>query len=382
MKKLLVIGAAALMAACGGQKEPAAPQLFDEQNFATELNGKPIGLFTLKNENGMAVQLTNYGARIVDLWVPDKDGGFQDVVMGFETGDAYLNATDINNGPVVGRYGNRIGKGQFTLDGKDYQLTINDGENHLHGGTNGFGGKVWDAKMVKDADGNDVVEMSYVSADGEEGYPGNLNITVSYTLTPKNELVINYKATTDSAATILNPTSHSYFNLHGTNEFSTNSHIMMINADSFTPTDKGLIPTGEIVAVEGTPLDFRTPTAIGDRVDADFEAIKFGGGYDHNWVLNKPEAGAVSLAAEVYEPRTGIVMKVLTDQPGMQFYSGNFMNGKETGKRGNVNNYRSGIALETQNFPDAINHENFPSPILRAGETYNHVCVYAFEVRK
>lgn len=382
MKKLFLLGAAALMAACGGQKKEAAgPQLLDAQKFATELNGKPINLYTLQNEHGMAVQLTNYGARIVDLWVSDKDGGFKDVVMGFETGEAYLKATDINNGPVVGRYGNRIGKGQFTLDGKDYQLTINNGENHLHGGTNGFGGKVWDAKMTKDAEGNDAVEMTYVSPDGEEGYPGNLTLAVTYSLTPKNELVIRYMATTDST-TILNPTSHSYFNLHGTNEFSTNSHIMTIYADSITPTDKGLIPTGEIMAVEGTPLDFRTPTAIGERIDQEFEPLVFAGGYDHNWILNKPEPKAVALAAEVYEPSTGIVMKVITDQPGMQFYSGNFMKGDLEGKRGNKNNYRSGIALETQNYPDAINHPNFPSPILRNGEVYTQVCIYAFEVRK
>ena len=381
MKKLLVLGAAVLMAACGGNKKGGMPQLLDAQQFATEQDGKAINLYTLQNENGMVVQLTNYGARIVAVWVPDKDGNFQDVVMGFETGQEYLDATDLYNGPVVGRYGNRIAKGQFTLDSVDYQLTLNEGQNQLHGGPQGFYRQVWDAKMVKDANGNDAVEMSYFSKDGEEGYPGNLTISVTYSLTPNNELVLNYKATTD-APTILNPTSHSYFNLHGTNEYSTNSHIMYINADAFTPTDKELIPTGEIVPVEGTPLDFRTPTAIGERINDDFEALTFGGGYDHNWVLNQPEAGGVNLAAEVYEPRTGIVMKVLTDQPGMQFYSGNGMKGTVKGKRGNVNNYRSGIALETQNFPDAINHENFPSPILRPGETYTQTCIYAFEVRK
>ncbi len=384
MKKLFLMGAVAvLVAACGGQKkEVALPQLLDEQAFATELDGKAINLYTLKNENGMAVQVTNYGARLVDIWVPDKDGNFKDVIMGFETGEAYVNATDINYGPVVGRYGNRIGKGQFTLDGKDYQLTINNGENHLHGGINGFSGKVWDAQMFKGADSLDVVQMTYFSADGEEGYPGNLTLTVTYTLTPKNELVINYKATTD-APTILNPTSHAYFNLHGTNDSLSLSHIMTIYADSYTPTDAGLIPTGEIAGVEGTPLDFRTPTAIGERIDQDFEALVFGGGYDHNWILNKPEdPKAVTLAAEVYEPSNGIVMKILTDQPGMQFYSGNFMKGNVVGKRGNVNTYRSGIALETQNFPDAINHENFPSPILRPEEVYTQTCIYAFEVRK
>lgn len=381
MKKLIVIAAAAvLVTACSTPKKEVGPQLFDAQEFATELKGKAINLYTLQNENGMAAQFTNYGARLVDLWVPDKDGGFQDIVMGFETGADYVAYAD-NSGPVVGRYGNRIGKGQFTLDGKDYQLPINNNENHLHGGPEGFAVQVWDAKMAKDADGNDAVEMTYFSADGEAGYPGNLTITVTYSLTPKNELVIKYKATTD-AATILNPTSHAYFNLNGTTEYSALTHIMTIYADAYTPTDEGLIPTGEIATVEGTPLDFRTPTAIGKRIDEDFQALKFGRGYDHNWVLNKPKAGVVTLAAEVYEPRTGIVMKVMTDQPGMQFYSGNFMDGSVKSKRGNVYNHRTGIALETQNFPDAINHENFPSPILREGETYTQTTIYSFEVRK
>lgn len=379
MKKLFIAIGTVLLAACATENKPAAPELFEAAAFQTEIGGKQTSLYTLTNANGMAVQLTNYGARIVDLWVPAKDGSFKDVVMGFENIEGYLKAKDINNGPVVGRYGNRIGKGRFTLDGTEYQLTINEGENHLHGGTGGFSSRVWDAVQ----EGNSVA-FSYLSPDGEDGYPGNMNIKAVYTLTDDNQLVITYEATTD-APTILNPTSHSYFNLHGTNDLSTNSHVLTIYADSFTPTDAALIPTGEIATVEGTPLDFRTATAVGERIESDFEAIKLGGGYDHNWILTKGNADkdvkTVELAAEAYEPSTGIVMKVLTDQPAIQFYSGNFMDGSDAGKRGNVNNYRSGIALETQNYPDAPNHENFPSAVLRPGETYTQTCVYKFEVK-
>ncbi len=376
MKNLFLFAAVALLAAGCCDRQAGAPQLFDAAAFQAGVGGKQTSLYTLQNANGMAVQVTNYGARIVDVWVPAIDGSFKDVVMGFETIDGYLNAKDINNGPVVGRFGNRIGKGRFSLDGVDYQLTINNGENHLHGGKGGFSSRVWDAVQQ----GN-TVTMSYLSPDGEDGYPGNLAIRVAYTLTDSNELVIQYAATTD-APTILNPTSHSYFNLHGTNDASTDSHVLAIYADSFTPTDAGLIPTGEIASVEGTPLDFRTPTPIGERIGSDFEPIVFGGGYDHNWILTKKHApGAVELAAEVYEPATGITMDVLTDQPGMQFYSGNFMNGTEQGKRGNMNNYRTGIALETQNYPDAPNHPDFPSAVLRPGETYTQTCIYKFGVR-
>ena len=364
--------------ACTNNKKTV--ELFPERNFDTIVDSKKVAIYTIKNANGMAAQFTNYGARLVDLWVPDKNGKLKDVVWGFENIKGYLNANDLYAGPIVGRFGNRIGKGQFTVDGKSYQLTLNNNGNHLHGGTNGFYKKVWDARSFKNEKGEDALELSYLSPAGEEGYPGNLKIKVIYAITANNELTINYEATTD-ASTIINPTSHVYFNLHGTTAQSSNSHILTIFADKYTPTDSLLIPTGEIVTVENTPLDFRKPTAVGERIKTDFMALKYGKGYDHNFVLNK-KAGEMSLAAEVYEPATGIVMKVSTDQPALQFYSGNFMDGKDTGKRGDVHNYRTGIALEAQNYPDAPNHANFPSAVLKPGETYKQSSIYAFEVKK
>lgn len=368
--------------ACCGDKTAGVPELFPKEAFDKVLDGKQISIYTLRNDNGMAVQLTNYGARMVSVWVPSADGEFRDVIMGFESIEGYLSANDQNSGPVVGRYGNRIGKGKFTLDGKEYTLQVNNGENHLHGGDTGFAFQVWDAAETKTASGDPAVVMKYRAKDGEGGYPGNLDIEVEFSLTAKNEFFVKYKAVAD-APTVLNPTIHPYFNLHGTTSASTNSHYMTIYADYYTPTDAGLIPTGEIASVGGTPLDFRKATAIGERIESDFQDIVYGLGYDHNFVLNKKgTAGKTELAAEVYEPSTGIVLKVLTDQPGMQFYSGNFMDGTDTGKYGNVNYYRTGIALETQNFPDAPNHGNFPSSVLRPGETYTHTCVYAFGVRE
>ena len=369
-------------AACTGNKGTGM-ELLREEAFAETVDGKETRLYTMQNANGMTVQLTNYGARIAALWVPSADG-FKDVVWGYDSIDAYLNAGDKYSGPVVGRYGNRIKDGKFTLDGKEYRLTVNENGNQLHGGAGGFSTKVWDAEQFTDAEGNPAVKMTYLSADGEEGYPGNLTISVTYTLTPENEVAIDYSATTD-APTVLNPTSHVYYNLHGTSAKSTDSHLMTIYADGYTPTDAELIPTGEIAPVEGTPMDFRTATAIGARMDTpDFEPLRFGKGYDHNWVLNKTTDGThtgAHIAAEVYEPETGIVMKIYTDQPGLQFYAGQGMDGKETGKRGDIHNVRSGIALETQNFPDAPNHENFPSSVLRPGETYTQHTVYAFSLK-
>lgn len=384
MKNLFLIGTVFAMVACSShtQKVDRGISLFDTQAFDTTLNGKQVSLYTLQNTQGMAVQITNYGARVVDLWVPSADSTFKDVVWGYENIKDYLLTADKYCGPVVGRYGNRIGKGQFMLDGKTYQLSINNGANHLHGGTGGFEARVWTGRETVDTNGNPAVEMSYLAADGEEGYPGNLSITVTYSLTPDNRLVIGYRATTD-APTVVNPTSHVYFNLHGTSECSTDSHIMMLAASHFTPTDSGLIPTGEIIPVDGTPMDFRTPITIGARLDTlTYGPMIFGGGYDHNWVLDNPKVGEMSLAAELYEPSTGIVMKISTDQPGFQFYSGNGMDGKEVGKRGDRHNFRSGIALETQNFPDAPNHDNFPSSVLRPGETYTQTSIYAFEVKR
>ena len=380
MKKtlLLFLILVFVFSACNSNKKSS--QVFPQNNFDTIFGGKKVSIYTLKNANGMTAQITNYGARLVDLWVPDKDGKFQDVVWGFEKISGYLNANDLYAGPIVGRYGNRIGKGKFSIDGKAYQLTLNNHGNQLHGGAKGFFTKVWNARLFKNEKGEDALELSYLSPAGEEGYPGNLTIKVIYAITANNELSINYQATTDST-TIINPTSHVYFNLHGTTAQSSNSHIVTINADKYTPTDSLLIPTGEIASVENTPLDFRKPTAVGKRIKMDFLALKYGKGYDHNYVLNK-KAGEISLAAEVYEPTTGIVMKVSTDQPAIQFYSGNFMDGQDTGKRGDKHNYRTGIALEAQNYPDAPNHANFPTAVLKPGETYKQTTIYAFETKK
>lgn len=381
MKKTILIAIVALVAlSCDCNKPTTNVKLFETSAFDTTLNGQAVSIYTLTNANGMAAQVTNFGARLVDLWVPAADGTFKDVVWGYETIAAYLNSTDKFCGPIVGRYGNRIGKGAFAIGDQKYQLTINNGENHLHGGTDGFWNKVWSAQMICDSVGGQALELSLVSPDGDQGYPGNVTIIVTYSLNNDNELKIAYSAITDKA-TIINPTSHAYFNLHGTSLNSTNSHILTLNADNYTPTDMGLIPTGEIAAVEGTPLDFRTPTAIGDRVDADFEALAFGKGYDHNWVLNKADSSkSVTLAAEVYEPATGVKMQVLTDQPALQFYSGNFMDGLDTGKNGDPHNFRTGIALEAQNYPDAPNHSNFPSSLLMPGEEYTQTTIYKFLV--
>ncbi len=381
MKKLTFMAAALmLLAGCGGEKNKAGqPKLLDKAAFETTIDGKPVSLYTLENANGVVLQLTNYGCRMLSLWVPDKEGNFKDVIWGYESIEATL-AGDVNSGPVVGRYGNRIAKGHFTLDGVEYQLNLNNGPNQLHGGPKGWASQVWDAVQFTDEAGNPAVKMTLVSPDGDELYPGTVTIDVTYTLTPQNEVILDYSAVTD-APTVLNPTSHAYFNLHGTANESSNSHVMMINADAFTPTDEGLIPTGEIRPVDGTPLDFRTPTVIGERIGSDYEPIVFGKGYDHNWVLNKPEPGKVTLAAEVYEPATGILMTVYTDQPGIQFYSGNFMDGTDKGKYGEVHNFRTGIALETQHFPDSPNHAHFPTTVLRPGETYTQHTVYTFSVR-
>jgi aldose 1-epimerase len=381
MKKLLLFAVTvAVMSACGVKKQPAQPVLLDSAAFESTIDGKSVELYTLKNANGVVAQFTNYGCRMLSLWVPDRDGNFKDVIWGYESMDDLLKG-DVNSGPIVGRYGNRIAGGHFTLDGVEYQLNLNDGPNQLHGGPKGWASQVWSGIQFTDATGNESVRMTLVSPDGDELYPGTITIDVTYTLTANNEVTIDYHATTD-APTVLNPTNHAYFNLHGTANESILSHIMMLNADGFTPTDEGLIPTGEITSGEGTPLDFRTPTAIGARIDTDYEPLVFGKGYDHNWVLNKTAPGEVSVAAKVYEPSTGIELTVLTDQPGVQFYSGNFMDGTDKGKYGEVHNFRTGFALETQHFPDSPNHPGFPTTVLRPGEVYTQHTVYAFSVRK
>jgi len=330
--------------------------------------------FTLKNVNGLETEITNYGGIVMRLLVPDKDGILAGVVLGYETPEEYENNAPYF-GALIGRYGNRIGNAEFTLDGTTYTLAKNNDENSLHGGTKGFDKVFWNAELQKVENG-EALKLTYLSKDGEEGYPGNLSVEVLYTLTDDDELRIDYKATTDKT-TVVNLTHHSYFNLKGQGNGDILGHILMINADNFTPVDEGLIPTGEIRPVEGTPMDFREPVAIGSRIDNDYEQLHYGGGYDHNWVLNKGD-NQMTLAARVHEPSTGRIMEVYTTEPGLQFYSGNFLDGTITGKDGKIYEKRYGFCLETQHFPDSPNKPNFPSTVLKPGEEYRTTTIYRF----
>jgi len=333
-------------------------------------------LYTLKNSHGMEVQAMTYGGIITSIRVPDRKGQISDVVLGHESLDGYI-PNPPYFGAIVGRYANRIANGTFTLDGKTYTLAKNDGPNTLHGGTTRtFDKVVWDAEPLKDKIG---VVFTYLSKDGEEGFPGNLKVTVSYMLTEDNELVINYEATTDKA-TPINVSQHSYFNLKGEGNGDILDHEIMINADRFTPVDKTLIPTGELRPVKGTPFDFTTATRIGSRIDDNYDQLQLGHGYDHNFVINRKGDGLV-LAAKVYEPTTGRVLEVTTTQPGVQFYTGNFLDGSVTGKQGHVYKRRYGFCLETQHFPDSPNHPAFPTTILRPDERFHQQTVFKFSAK-
>jgi Galactose mutarotase and related enzymes len=337
-------------------------------------SGKPINLYALRNANGMEVDIINYGAIVTSIRVPDRNGKVEDVTLGYDTLAGWEKGTSYF-GSVVGRYGNRIAKGKFTLDGKTYSLPINNGPNSLHGGKLGFNQRVWSAKPIE-RPGAVGVELTYVSPDGEQGYPGTLTTVVTYTLNNKNELGIEYKLTTD-APTVANVTNHTYFNLRGEGNGNILGHEMQILADAYTPTDDTLIPTGEIASVTGTPMDFRKPTPIGARINEKFAALIAGGGYDHNYVLN---GSGFRKVVKVSEPESGRVMEVYTDQPGVQFYSGNFLD-NEPGRGGKVYPYRSGFCLETQHFPDSPNQPNFPSTVLRPGETFTSKTVYKFSAK-
>lgn len=366
------IAAVALMFACAVQTDAAKIQ---QQTFGKIKTGESVDLYTLRNPSGMEVNITNYGAIVVSIKVPDRSGRPGDVVLGFDTLDGYL-ARHPFFGAIVGRYGNRIAKGRFTLDGVEYKLATNNGENHLHGGVRGFDKMLWSAREL--AKGNSI-ELRYVSKDGEEGYPGTLTATVTYTLTDKNELRIDYLATTDKT-TILNLTNHSYFNLAGQGEGDVLGHMVQLNADRFTPVDAGQIPTGELRAVAGTPFDFRKPHAIGERIEARDEQIGTRG-YDHNFVLNG-KAGTLRPAVRVSEPKSGRVMEVLTTEPGVQFYTGNNLDGSIRGKGGKTYGKRYGFCLETQHYPDSPNKPNFPSVVLRPGKQYRSTTVYKFSVER
>ncbi len=341
--------------------------------FLDSLNGKVIGLYTLTNANNMQVDITNYGATIVRLFVPDRNGRLEDIVLGYDSLAGYYNGKSYF-GCVVGRYANRIAGAKFTLDGKVYSLAANNGPNTLHGGVNGFDKAVWDVQQD-----NGGLTLTYTSKDGEEGYPGNLMVSVRYELNNANELSIRYRAETDKT-TVLNLSNHSYFNLDGQGKGDILGHELMINAESFTPVDSTLIPTGEVIKVAGTPFDFTVPHTIGERVnDTGNEQIRFGGGYDHNFVL-KGETGKMKLAAKVVSPASGRTMEVNTTEPGVQFYCGNFLNGSEKGK-GSEYKQRFGFCLETQHFPDGPNQPSFPTTILNPGEKFRSETIFRFGVQ-
>ena len=353
----------------------AAPvETLSREPFGKMPDGSPVEIFTLRNAKGMTARITNYGGTIVSLTAPDKNGSFADVVLGCDTLKGYFK-NDAYLGAVIGRCGNRIAKGRFTLDGKVYTLAVNNGPNHLHGGLKGFNKTVWQARTLA-ANSGPALELTRLSKDGEEGYPGNLKAAVVYSLTDDNALRIDITATTDKK-TVVNLTHHSYFNLRGSGDVL--DHTVHIFAEKFTPVDSTLIPTGELRSLAGTPFDFRRATAIGARIYQDDEQLKFGNGYDHNWVIDKPP-GKLGLAARVKEPVTGRILELFTSEPGLQFYTANYLDGGITGKRGWRYGPREGFCLEPQHFPDSPNKPAFPSVKLEPGETYQNTIIYKFSV--
>ncbi|HEY5822841.1 MAG TPA: aldose epimerase family protein [Cyclobacteriaceae bacterium] len=378
MRKLILLFSTVLLLAGCSKKSDQVSEQKDTTNTIKQPSLDELAL-EIGNKNGMKMKVIPFGGKIVSLEVPDKTGKIGDVVTGYDTLDQYING-DPYFGATIGRYGNRIAKGKFPLEGKEYQLATNNGVNALHGGPKGFHNVYWEIKKDSSKEG-ETIAMTYLSKDGEEGYPGNLSVKVVYTVSDKNELIIDYTATTDKA-TVLNLTNHSYFNLSGVVDSDILNHEIMINADRFTPVDSTLIPTGELKKVAGTPFDFTTPHKIGERINkVENEQIKFGKGYDHNFVLNKKD-NSLTLAAKVTETTTGRAMEVWTTEPGIQFYSGNFMTGKSKGKGGSTYPFRSAFCLETQHFPDSPNQKNFPSTVLKPGETYTQRTIYKFDVIK
>ena len=378
MNKLLTIVACLLsccLLSCGEMKKSAP--VIEASVFGKLPDGRDVHRYVLKNAAGCEVSLIEFGAAVTSLVVPDRRGKFEDVVLGYDSLSGYL-ADKSYFGAIVGRYGNRIGKGRFQLEGKSYQLTVNDGENHLHGGKLGFNKVLWNSKIASKGP-EPSIEFTYKSSDGEEGYPGTVTLAVTFTLTEKNELRIDYRGTTDKT-TILNPTHHSYFNLSGNFANTILDHVLTIDADSITPVDKGLITTGGYTGVDKRPMDFRNPTPVGSRINDKYEQLAFGKGYDHNWVLRNFDH-KVRNVAELYEPSSGRRMVVSTDQPGLQFYSGNFLDGTTRGKHDVAYQHRTGLCLETQCYPDSPNKPQFPSVVLKPGEEYRQTTVYAFSTK-
>ncbi len=345
-------------------------------------DGKQVYLWTLTNKNGLVAKITNYGGIVTELWLPDKNGKMEDCVLGFDNLADYLKSGySPYFGALIGRYGNRIGGAKFTLEGRTYQLQPNDNKvNTLHGGVKGFDKVVWNGTQIENKNGVGL-ELTYLSRDGEEGFPGNLNVKIVYMLTNNNELTMEYWATTDKP-TVVNLTQHNYYNLGGQASGPILDELMMINSDKFTPTDSKLIPTGEIVPVAGSPMDFRKPTAIGARIKAPFQPLEFAGGYDHNWILDKKKAAAMTLAAKVQDPKTGRTMEIRTNEPAIQFYSGNFLDGTIVGKGGVKYVKNSALCLETQHYPDSPNQPNFPSTELKPGQEYHTKTINKFSVKK
>lgn len=382
LNQLALVGAVFALAACkesptASSNTSAATDLPTE-SFGKLPDGREAHVYTLTNAAGMTARVSDFGATLVSLTAPDKDGKFEDVTYGFDSVEGYLSEGNPYFGASVGRFGNRIAHGKFTLDGQEYTLATNNSPGdipcHLHGGDVGFNKRLW---TLKGSESPGSATFEYISEDGEEGYPGTLTTTVTYTLTDANELKWEATATTDKA-TVLNLVHHSYWNLSGEPNTSINDNILMIPADKYLPTDAGLIPTGELAAVAGTPMDFTSPTPIGDRVENDFEALKLGLGYDHCWVLTNPDTNGLALAARVKDPKSGRVLEVSSNQPAVQFYGGNFLDGTVAGKGGVEYAHRTALCLETENFPDAPNHPEFPSAVLKPGETYHHVMVHKF----
>lgn len=370
-----------LMSVLGGEQMKVVDSVngaIYKDSFGKMPDGKEVDLYTLENKKGIKMQVTNYGMIVTSLKVPDRDHRINDIVLGYDNLDDYIKDNPYF-GCVVGRYGNRIAKGTFYLEGKRYRLAVNNGPNHLHGGLKGFDQVLWMVLPVESKSGISL-QGKYISRDKEEGYPGNLKVTVTYTLTPNNEFRIEYYASTDKT-TIINLTHHSYFNLKGHNKGDILRHQLKINADFYTPVDSTLIPTGEISPVKGTAMDFILPKAIGADINKNHPQLKYGKGYDFNWVLNNWN-GKLQLAAKVYESNSGRIMEVYTNQPGIQFYSGNFLDGSQVGKGGAVYNFRQGFCLETQFFPDSPNQSKFPSVTLKPGQEYHHLTVYKFKINQ
>lgn len=375
---LLILFLSGILFSCATKVKRQACGDLNPEDFQKIVDGKQTNLYFLKNGD-ITMAVTNYGGRIVSLCTPGKSGELADVVLGFKTIQDYLNANEVFHGALIGRVGNRIAKGKFELEGIAYTLPVNNEPNHLHGGPKGFHNQVWDTKMVNESS----IVLTYLSTDGEMGYPGNLSVEVEYELTSDNEVVMKYKATTDKS-TPVNLTNHAFFNLAGEASGTINEHLLTLNADYYTAVDETLIPLGKNVTVEGTPFDFRKAKTIGQDLglQESNEQLKNGLGYDHNFALNKTSEGTLTHAATVVEPRSGRKMEIFTEEPGIQFYGGNFMDGSDTGKYGKTLDYRESFALETQHFPDSPNQQAFPSIILNPGEIYQTTSIYKFSVEK